>query len=73
MFEDKRFENYTSYIGLPYVKYIKSAGARVVPLIPSQGIDHILSLIPKLNGVLFPGGNAGYVEIAEPVFREIIK
>ena len=22
MFKDKRFENYTSYIGLPYVKYI---------------------------------------------------
>ena len=47
--------------------------AYIPPLIPSQGIDHILTLIPKLNGVLFPGGNAGYVEIAEPVFREIIK
>lgn len=33
MKEDPRFEQYDSYIMSAYVKYIQSAGARVVPIV----------------------------------------
>jgi len=44
------------YIMASYVKFVESAGARVVPIIWRDSDEKILNLVPKLNGALFPGG-----------------
>ncbi|XP_077022976.1 gamma-glutamyl hydrolase [Tamandua tetradactyla] len=46
------------YIAASYVKYLESAGARVVPIrldLPSKDYE---KLFKSINGVLFPGGRA---------------
>jgi len=47
-----------SYIVASYVKYIESAGARVVPIFHNSTSDQIESLFKSINGALFPGGSA---------------
>ena len=42
---------------------MKSAGARVVPLIKGEGNDVTQAKLEKLNGVLFPGGAGDYLDI----------
>ena len=37
-------ENYTSYIGAAYVKYLESAGARVVPVLINQVCIFLLNI-----------------------------
>ena len=46
----------TSYIAASYVKYIESAGARVVPITTSMPYHEIIGIFNSVNGVLFPGG-----------------
>lgn len=48
----------SSYIAASYVKYLESAGARVVPIPHYFSESTIRYLFKYLNGVLFPGGNA---------------
>ncbi|CAI2370932.1 unnamed protein product [Moneuplotes crassus] len=48
------------YIMASYVKFIQAAGARVAPIIWRDSDEHILNLVPKLNGVLFPGGSTPF-------------
>ena len=48
-----------SYIAASYVKWIESAGGRVVPIpynIPT--VEELDTLLSKINGVLMPGGDA---------------
>ena len=56
-------ENYTSYIGAAYVKYVEMAGARVVP---GLTIKSFLSALPLCKYFLFVGVNkffqCGYSE-----------
>eukprot|EP01123_Difflugia_compressa_P006169 TRINITY_DN18335_c0_g1_i1.p1 TRINITY_DN18335_c0_g1~~TRINITY_DN18335_c0_g1_i1.p1 ORF type:complete len:302 (+),score=55.00 TRINITY_DN18335_c0_g1_i1:59-907(+) len=47
-----------AYIAASYVKYIESAGARVVPIIYDTPLDQVKSLFNSLNGLLIPGGDA---------------
>lgn len=47
-----------SYISASYVKYLESAGARVVPIEINQDPEVIKKLLSSVNGVLFPGGDA---------------
>ena len=47
-----------SYISAAYVKYLESAGARVVPIEINQDPEVIKKLLSSLNGVLFPGGDS---------------
>ncbi len=59
-----------AYIAASYVKYIESAGGRVVPILTTFGEQELEELFPSLNGVLFPGGDANlfsskYYEIAK--------
>jgi hypothetical protein len=42
-----------------YIDYLKSAGARTVPLIFSGDLETELAKIDHLNGVFFCGGSAG--------------
>ncbi|XP_059837809.1 gamma-glutamyl hydrolase-like [Hypanus sabinus] len=45
-----------SYIAASYVKYLESAGARVVPISTKLSEAEYQKLFYSLNGVLFPGG-----------------
>ncbi|TRY86447.1 hypothetical protein DNTS_018466 [Danionella cerebrum] len=47
-----------SYIAASYVKFLESAGARVVPLMIDKPEDEYTRLFRSINGVLFPGGGA---------------
>ena len=47
-----------SYIAASYVKYIESAGARVVPVTISMPYKEITDIFQSVNGVLIPGGAA---------------
>ncbi|XP_011409161.2 PREDICTED: gamma-glutamyl hydrolase A-like [Amphimedon queenslandica] len=63
-----------SYIAASYVKYIESAGARVVPIINNITQDELKDLFGSINGVLFPGGGSSlvesaYLEVAKTIFE----
>ena len=46
----------TSYIAASYVKYIESAGARVVPVLINQPEEYYRIIFNSTNGILMPGG-----------------
>ncbi|XP_053197989.1 gamma-glutamyl hydrolase [Scomber japonicus] len=48
----------TSYIAASYVKYMESAGARVIPIKINQTLEEYKKIFNSINGVLFPGGAA---------------
>ena len=50
--------NMTSFISASYVKYVESAGARVVPIPTSMDESTLRELFMCVNGLLIPGGNA---------------
>ena len=43
---NEEFANFSSYIGAAYVKYIESAGARVVPVLIDQVSEFDYSFLP---------------------------
>lgn len=47
-----------SYIAASYVKYIESAGGRVVPIDYRWSFDKLRDIFNKVNGILLPGGGA---------------
>lgn len=47
-----------TYIAASYVKFLESAGARVVPVFVNKEHDYYVNLFNSINGVLFPGGSA---------------
>ncbi|XP_067836270.1 gamma-glutamyl hydrolase [Heptranchias perlo] len=55
----KKFGN--SYIAASYVKYLESAGARVVPISINLTEDEYAKLFYSINGVLIPGGGANLI------------
>ena len=73
MKDDKRFNNYSSYIMASYVQFIEASGARVVPLIMSDSAEVTREKINKLNGVLLPGGSGGYQDFGKIVFDEVVQ
>jgi len=54
--------NSTSYIAASYVKWIESAGGRVVPLRYDAPVEETEALMKGLNGLLYPGGGASLDE-----------
>ncbi|KAK1173881.1 gamma-glutamyl hydrolase isoform X1 [Acipenser oxyrinchus oxyrinchus] len=67
-----------SYIAASYVKFLESAGARVVPIRISQSEEEYEKLFNSLNGVLFPGGgvnltSSGYAKAASVFYRLALK
>ncbi|KDO31557.1 hypothetical protein SPRG_03486 [Saprolegnia parasitica CBS 223.65] len=56
------------YIAASYVKWIESAGGRVVPIPYSASNDTIDALLSSVNGVLFPGGAAPVNDQAARVY-----
>lgn len=61
------------YIAASYVKYLESAGARVVPINYYSSDAEIDELLPNLNGVLFPGGASPYPAAAQHTFDKIVE
>ncbi|UYV81927.1 GGH [Cordylochernes scorpioides] len=51
-----------SYIAASYVKFLESAGARVVPVLLGQPPSYYTTLADSLNGLLFPGGGTSIVD-----------
>jgi len=51
-----------SYIAASYVKYIESAGARVVPVTTTMSSQEIEDIFYSVNGVLLPGGAVSIFE-----------
>jgi len=47
-----------SYIAASYVKYVESAGGRVVPLFHNSSIEQLDWMFDRIDGILFPGGGA---------------
>jgi gamma-glutamyl hydrolase len=60
MVNDPRFDGTSSYIMTAYVKFMESAGARVVPLIVDKPAE--LEKLAVLDGVLLPGGEGDYLK-----------
>ncbi|SPP87021.1 gamma-glutamyl hydrolase [Drosophila guanche] len=71
----QHFENKTSYIAASYVKYLESAGARVVPIWIGRNRSYYEDLMHKINGVLLPGGATwfnqtnGYADAGEHLLQ----
>ena len=62
------------YIAASYVKYLESAGARVIPVLTNQSDDYYEMIFENTSGVLFPGGgqnlsNSTYTYSAEVCFH----
>ncbi|RWS15768.1 AT-rich interactive domain-containing protein 2-like protein [Dinothrombium tinctorium] len=53
----KHYRHGYSYLAASYVKWLESAGARVVPIHISQSFEYYQQLLEQINGVLLPGGN----------------
>lgn len=54
--DQPRHDNAT-YIMAAYVKFLEQAGARVVPIHYNSTDEELITLVSKLNGVLYAGGS----------------
>ena len=54
------------YIAASYVKYLESAGARVVPVLHTASKDNLTSTFNSINGLLYPGGGANLASECQP-------
>uniref|UniRef100_A0AAX7TL47 folate gamma-glutamyl hydrolase n=1 Tax=Astatotilapia calliptera TaxID=8154 RepID=A0AAX7TL47_ASTCA len=65
----------TAYIAASYVKFLESAGARVVPVMINQTLEDYKTLFNSINGILYPGGGVSIVssgyERAAKIFYEL--
>lgn len=65
-----------SYIAASYVRFVQSAGARVIPLIYNEPRDTLFKKLSLVNGVLFTGGwskSGLYLEIVEEIFKKVLE
>ena len=54
--------NFTSYISSCYIKWVESAGSRVVPIIATEEeagqTEYLTEVLSGVSGVLLPGGGS---------------
>ena len=67
-----------SYIGASYVKWLQSAGARIVPIRDNISRKNLTYLFKSINGILYPGGevnleDSGYYKTGKTLFHKIVK
>ncbi|KAJ8616553.1 hypothetical protein MRB53_035925 [Persea americana] len=65
-----------SYIAASYVKFVESAGARVIPLIYNEPKEILAEKLNLVNGVLFTGGWAKtglYYETVQELFKRALE
>lgn len=58
--EPAPYASYTSYFPASYVKWLESAGARVVPLLYNVSADDTRAVLRSINGALFTGGGSDF-------------
>ncbi|GMY33411.1 gamma-glutamyl hydrolase 2-like isoform X3 [Fagus crenata] len=65
-----------SYIAASYVKFVESAGARVIPLIYNEPIEILFQKLNLVNGLLFTGGWAKtglYYQVVDRIFKKVLE
>ncbi|KAI3860167.1 hypothetical protein MKW92_014250 [Papaver armeniacum] len=65
-----------SYIAASYVKFIESAGARVIPFIYNEPKEILYEKLNLVNGVLLTGGwkkSGLYYEVVEGIFKRVLE
>ncbi|KAK9880828.1 hypothetical protein WA026_013155 [Henosepilachna vigintioctopunctata] len=68
-------QRYVGYIAASYVKFLESAGARIVPIWIGQEKKYYERVLQYTNGMLFPGGATyfnetnGYAEAAKVIYE----
>ena len=55
-----------------YPDFMKSAGARVVPIIWGEETSVTDDKLNKINGVLFPGGSGDYLDLGDHIYKSAI-
>ncbi|KAG7251842.1 hypothetical protein CRUP_000628, partial [Coryphaenoides rupestris] len=60
----------SSYIAACYVKYVESAGARVVPIRINLSDEEYVRIFNSINGLLLPGGD---VDLQTSQFSRVAK
>ena len=55
--EDPEWTKNTTYIPSAYVKFIESAGGRVIPIHYTHSFEHVEEIMQHINGILFTGGD----------------
>jgi len=61
----------SQYIAASYVKYIESAGARVVPILYDISSADLKILFSSINGILLPGGGVDFN--SQPVYMNTLQ
>ncbi len=61
------------YIAASYVKYIESAGARVVPINYYSSQSDLNTLFNSLNGFFFPGGGSSFPSSAQYIYDKTVE
>ncbi|XP_062424192.1 gamma-glutamyl hydrolase isoform X2 [Rhea pennata] len=75
----KKFHQFgSSYIAASYVKFLESAGARVVPIRLNLADEEYDKLFHSINGVLFPGGGVDlrtskYAKVAKIFYQKALE
>uniref|UniRef100_A0A8B9QDA6 folate gamma-glutamyl hydrolase n=1 Tax=Apteryx owenii TaxID=8824 RepID=A0A8B9QDA6_APTOW len=75
----KKFHKFgSSYIAASYVKFLESAGARVVPIRLNLSDEEYDKLFHSINGVLFPGGGVDlrtskYARVAKIFYQKALE
>lgn len=65
-----------SYIAASYVKFVESAGARVIPFIYNEPSHILQQKFELVNGFLFTGGwckEGLYFDVVEDIFKKILE
>ncbi|XP_037550416.1 gamma-glutamyl hydrolase [Nematolebias whitei] len=67
--------SHAAYVAASYVKFLESAGARVVPVMINLTLEEYTTLFNSVNGILYPGGgvsiiSSGYQRAAK-IFYEL--
>ncbi|KAK1349803.1 Folate gamma-glutamyl hydrolase [Heracleum sosnowskyi] len=65
-----------SYIAASYVKFVESAGARVIPFIYNEPSHVLQQKLELVNGFLFTGGwckEGLYFDVVEDIFKKILE
>jgi gamma-glutamyl hydrolase len=60
------------YVAASYVKYLESAGARVVPINYYSSNAQLDTIFKSVNGVFFPGGSASFPKQAQYMYDKIV-
>jgi gamma-glutamyl hydrolase len=60
------------YVAASYVKYLESAGARVVPINYYASNSQLDTLFNSVNGVFFPGGSASFPKQAQYIYDKVV-